>query len=251
MAADPALRLQGVGKRFGRTWALRSVDLEVQPGQLVALIGPNGAGKTTLLKAVGGLHRATTGTTEVLGFTLPEDEDLVRVHSTLLPPHGYLYEQLTGLENLRFARLMAGVRPSRQELDAALERVELVEAGDERVGGYSSGMKKRLAIARLLLRPVELVLMDEPYASLDAGGIDLVDTIIGELRRSGATVLVASHRWERAIREADLLVVMERGRITWTGTPGEWMERREGPADTRRGRGAPRGAGEADTGRGG
>ncbi len=233
-APGPALRLTDVGKRFGRTWALREVDLEVRAGQLVALIGPNGAGKTTLLKAVGGLHRATTGTAEVLGYSLPEDEDMVRVHSTLLPPHGYLYEQLTGLENLRFARLMAGVRPSRDELDRALERVGLLDAGDERVGGYSSGMKKRLAIARVLLRPVELVLMDEPYASLDADGIDLVDEIIGELRASGATVLVASHRCERSIREADRLVVMDRGRITWTGTPAGWTERREGPADTRR-----------------
>jgi heme exporter protein A len=225
VGAEPAVRLEAVGKRFGRTWGLREVDLEVPPGELVALVGANGAGKTTLLRLVAAVHRATTGQAEVLGLRLPRDEELVRERSTLLPPHGYLYEQLTGLENLRFARLMAGVRPSRDELHAALERVGLVEAADERVGGYSSGMRKRLALARLLLRPVDLVLMDEPYASLDSGGIELVDQIVGELRAEGSTILLASHRWERAIREADRLVVMERGRIQWTGTPEEWMSR--------------------------
>jgi len=203
------------------------VDLEVSAGELVALAGPNGAGKTTLLRLVGALHRATAGETEVLGLDLPEDEELVRRRTTLLPPHGFLYEQLTGLENLRFARLMAGARPDRGELEAVLERVALVRSADERVGGYSSGMKKRLSLARLLLRPAEMVLMDEPYASLDAEGIDLVDRIIDELREAGRTILLASHRWERAIREADRLVVMERGRIAWSGPPGEWAARRE------------------------
>ncbi len=230
-AGTPALRLGGAGKRFARNWGLRDVDLEVGPGELVALTGPNGAGKTTLLKIVSALHRATTGTVEVLGCRLPAEENLVRERSTLLPPHGYVYEQLTGLENLRFARLMAGVKPTsetREQIDRALDRVGLLAAADERVGGYSSGMRKRLAIARLLLRPVELVLMDEPYASLDVAGIELVDEIVGELRAGGSTILLASHRWERAIREADRLVVMERGRITWMGSPGEWAGRPAG-----------------------
>ena len=227
MDPDPALDLRGIGKRFAHTWALREVDLRVAPGELVALAGPNGAGKTTLLRLVGALHRATAGEAEVLGLELPEDEELVRRRTTLLPPHGFLYEQLTGLENLRFARLMAGVRPERDELEAVLERVSLVRAAEDRVGGYSSGMKKRLSLARLLLRPAELILMDEPYASLDADGIDLVDRIIDELRETGHTILLASHRWERAIRDADRLVVLERGRITWSGPPREWAARRE------------------------
>jgi len=227
VGAGPALRLEGIGKRFGHTWALRDVSMEVAPAELVALVGPNGAGKTTLLRLVGALHRATAGRAEIFGLEIPGDEELVRRESTLLPPHGFLYEQLTGLENLRFARLMAGTKPSREELLDVLARVDLVRAADERVGGYSSGMLKRLSLARLLLRTPPLVLMDEPYASLDADGIDLVDGIIDELRESGRTILLASHRWERAIRDADRLVVMERGRIVWTGTPAAWAERRD------------------------
>lgn len=227
MADEPVLRLRGIGKRFARSWGLRHVDLEVASGQLVALAGPNGAGKTTLLRLVGALHRPTAGQAEILGLELPRDEELVRHRTTLLPPHGFLYEQLTGLENLRFARLMAGVKPSREDLLEVLDRVGLLEAADDRVGGYSSGMLKRLSLARLLLRPAEIVLLDEPYASLDSEGIALVDTIIEDLRGEGRTILLASHRWEHAIREADRLVFMERGRIVWSGPPAEWPGRRE------------------------
>lgn len=219
--AEPAVRLEGVSRRFGWTWALRSVDLTVPRGELLALVGPNGAGKTTLLRLLATLLEPTAGRIRVLGRDPADDSQGVRRRVGLLAAAGYLYDDLTARENLRFAALMSGQRRWEGPAAAALERTGLARFADHRVGGFSSGMRKRLAIARLLLRPLELVLLDEPYASLDAEGIEMVDELVDELRADGCTVLVASHRWGRSLREADRVAALEAGRLASLGPPDE------------------------------
>lgn len=219
--AEPAVRLEGVSRRFGRTWALRSVDLTVRRGELLAVMGPNGAGKTTLLKLLATLLEPSAGRMRVLGHDPADESRAVRRSVGLLAGEDYLYDDLTGRENLRFAALMSGRRDWEGPADDALERTGLSRFADRRVGAFSSGMRKRLAVARLLLRPLELVLLDEPYASLDARGMELVDELVEEMRADGRTVLVASHRWGRSLREADRVAVLEEGRLARVGPPGE------------------------------
>ena len=218
-AVEAAIRLEGVSRRFGWTWALRAVDLTVERGELLALVGPNGAGKTTLLRLLATLLEPTSGRIRVLGHDPTEESQAVRRRVGLLAAAGYLYDDLTARENLRFAALMSGQRSWEDPADEALERAGLTRFADHRVGGFSSGMRKRLAIARLLLRPLELVLLDEPYASLDAGGIEMVDELVDEMRAEGRTVLVASHRWGRSLREADRVATLEAGRLARIGPP--------------------------------
>lgn len=219
--AEPAVRLEGVSRRFGWTWALRSVDLVVPRGELLAVVGPNGAGKTTLLRLLATLLEPSAGRVRVLGRD-PTDESLaVRRSVGLLAGDDYLYDDLTGRENLRFAALMSGRRDWEGPADDALERTGLTRFADRRVAAFSSGMRKRLAVARLLLRPPELVLLDEPYASLDARGMELVDELVDEMRADGRTVLVASHRWGRSLREADRVAVLEEGRLARVASPTE------------------------------
>lgn len=245
-AHGPALRLTGVAKRYGGTWALRGVDLEVAPGELVALTGPNGAGKTTLLRIVATLVAPTRGEVEVLGRRPADDAESVRRRTGYLPARGYLYDELTARENLRFASLMSGTRTWEGPAETALGRVGLAGAGDLRVRAFSSGMRKRLALARLLLRPAGLALLDEPYASLDRGGVELVDRLVGELRAESVAVVMASHRWGRSLEAADRVVALRRGELVWAGSPEEHARRRgEGPGGA-----APRSAGDGPGGEG-
>lgn len=208
-----AIRVAGLTRRFGRRWALRGVDVEVEPGTVCALLGANGTGKTTLLRVLATLLRPTAGTVRVLGLDVETDGEAVRRRTGLMPAAGHAYEELTGAENLRFAARMAGLRPAGDSLRAALSGVGLAESADQPVRAYSTGMRKRLELARMRLRPLDLVLLDEPFTSLDETGVDLVQTAIEAWRAGGATVVLASHRVDDTLRHADRVVRLERGRV--------------------------------------
>jgi len=214
----PALRLAGITRRFGRRWALRGIDLEVSRGTVLAVLGANGTGKTTLLRILGTLLRPTAGRAEVLGANVMKHPDQIRRVTALMTPGGHAYDELTGLENLRFAARMGGGDVDARAHRAALAHVGLEEAGDLPVRGYSTGMRKRLELARLGLRSPDLVLLDEPFASLDEAGVELVQESITGWREGGATVLIASHRLTQAGRHADRTVRIERGRIIERGS---------------------------------
>ncbi|MCG8466901.1 MAG: heme ABC exporter ATP-binding protein CcmA [Gemmatimonadetes bacterium] len=206
-----ALRVEGLTRRFGRRWALRGIDLEVEAGSVVALLGSNGTGKTTLLRVLSTLLRPTAGTVEVLGCALPDGGAPVRERAAFMTSEGHLYEELTGRENLRFTARMHGLTVERERVSAALAEVGLEDAADTTVRAYSTGMRKRLELARIGLRPVELVLLDEPFASLDDDGVAIVQRSIAGWKGRGATVIVASHRVAQASRCANRLVRLVRG----------------------------------------
>src|SRR5439155_20513112 len=142
------------------------VDLSIEPGETILVRGPNGAGKSTLLKVMATAISPMYGSGSILGFDLTAEREEIRRRVELVGHRTRLYEDLTGRENLRFACALYGADPA--GISDALERVGLVEAADERVHGYSQGMRQRVAVARALLRRPELLLLDEPYAGLDA-----------------------------------------------------------------------------------
>lgn len=212
-AGTPALRLEGLGKRFGYRWVLREVSLELPRGSVLTLRGPNGAGKTTLLKILAGIYRPSAGDGEVLGAPLSGDDGPVRRRTVLLPATDALYDELTAMENLRFASLMSGAGDGPEAWRTALERVGLERAADDTVRTYSTGMRKRLSLARVLLRPAGLVLLDEPYGGLDREGADFVDRVVAGIRDEGRSVVLATHRGGEAARRADLVAHLEGGRL--------------------------------------
>lgn len=210
----PAVVLSGIAKRFGYTWALQHVTLTLPRRTTLALVGPNGAGKTTLLKLLATLFAPTRGEGTVLDYPLDgRGGDEIRRRTGLLTVRGYLYDDLSAEENLRFACRMAGDSVEPDRIDAVLERVGLGGIGERRVRAYSTGMRKRLALAKLLLRDLELILMDEPYAGLDTEGIALVDAVVAELRQDGATVIIASHQDGQALLDAELRGEIVKGRL--------------------------------------
>jgi heme ABC exporter ATP-binding subunit CcmA len=218
MAGTPALELQRVAKLYGRTPALKATTLCLDAGETLALLGPNGSGKTTLLRIVAGAIAPTLGRGSVFGLDLERDRPQLRSIIGFLAADSYLYDDLTAAENLRFAVTMAGRRPEAARIAAMLRRVALEEHALDRVRSFSSGMKRRLALARVLLLQPRLLLLDEPYTNLDAEGADLIDEVVREVATADGAVVLATHDSGRALSLADTVAALERGALRYTGT---------------------------------
>jgi ABC-2 type transport system ATP-binding protein len=215
-----AVRASGLVKRFGARTAVDGVELTVAPGQVRGLLGPNGAGKTTLLRMLFGLIHPDAGAVWLLGRALDGlgGEALEEVGGFVEEPAFYPY--LSGRANLSLlARLDAG--PTAAAVQGALERVELDGRGDDRVAGYSTGMRQRLGLAAALLRSPRLLLLDEPTSGLDPAGTRTVASLVRELASEGVAVLLSSHQIGELERVCDSYTVMREGRVVWNGSAGE------------------------------
>jgi ABC-type multidrug transport system ATPase subunit len=219
--SPPAVDAAGLCRRYGRRWALVDVGLEVPTGRVAMVTGRNGSGKSTLLRILSTAIRADRGSARVAGFDLGREAAAVRLRVALLSHHSYHYEALTPLENLGVAARFVGLPSDREGLLGRLATVGLADRADDPVSTFSAGMRKRLSLARTLLRDSAVVMLDEPYGQLDPPGFRLVDRLIGSLRDRGATVLVATHLLERGAGLADLAVVLEAGRLLWSGPAAE------------------------------
>ncbi|AFZ66370.1 heme ABC exporter ATP-binding protein CcmA [Deinococcus peraridilitoris] len=209
---QPAVQLRGLWLRLGRDLVLRDLDLDVGQGEGVALLGENGAGKTTLLRLLASAIGPTRGDGRIFGYDL-RDRRAVREHVHLLSHESGLYPDLTPSENLRFA-----LRMHRQEGDVpgVLGRLHLSGAAHKRVRHLSAGMRKRLALARLLMLRRPLLLIDEPFANLDAAGRELALEVLGEVRAAGSTLIVAAHEPELTARVTNRTLHLAQGKLSET-----------------------------------
>lgn len=212
-----AIVATSLSRRYGRRWALAELSFSVPCGRVVMLTGHNGSGKSTLLRVLSTALRPDRGEARVLGHELVAERHAVRQRVALLGHHLYLYEALTALENLGLAARFLGAEHSRAALLARLAPVALCERADDPVSSFSAGMRKRLALARTLLQPAELVLLDEPYGELDPAGFRLVDELLARLRAEGRTVLMATHLLERGREQSDEALALQSGRLVYYG----------------------------------
>ncbi|MBL8918191.1 MAG: ABC transporter ATP-binding protein [Myxococcaceae bacterium] len=193
------IRVEGLVKRFGARTAVEGLSFEVRPGEVFGLLGPNGAGKTTTVRMLTGLLTPTAGSASVCGVSLPlrTDDDGVRLRRQvgLLTEQPGLYDRLTARENLEFfMRLNEVDGGSAWKLASALlERFELKGREDEPVGGFSKGMRQKLAIVRALVHSPEVVFLDEPTSGLDPQSGRVVRDAIAELAKEGRTMVLCSH----------------------------------------------------------
>jgi len=209
----PAILLKDVAQRLGLRWALRGVNLLVEAGELVAVAGHNGSGKTTLLRVISTAIRPTRGAAFVFGHDLRRDPDSARAHLTMLTNGGGLYADLTAAENLAFAQRMATGTDDPSAIDGILERVGLSDTDDALVRTFSSGMQRRLSLARVFLRGARLLLLDEPYNSLDPAGAALVDELLLETKARNGGGGVVLHDLDRSGVAFDRVIELREGRV--------------------------------------
>ena len=221
-----ALSANRLGRRFGAHWALAHVHLEVAAGEVLLIAGANGSGKTTLLRLLCGLLQPTKGEIKVFGIDPSKARAAVRRRLTLVSHHAFLYDGLTARETLElWNRLLPRPRPA-SELPELLARVGLEGRGDDFVGGFSAGMRKRLTLARTSLEQPDLVLLDEPFAALDPAGQKMIGDWLGEFRLGNTTVVMASHALDRAVPLADRVTLLHSGQVSWSG-PAQQFDRGE------------------------
>lgn len=205
-----AVAADGVWKYFGDYPALRGASLQVERGACVALIGRNGAGKTTLLRIFARLSKPTKG--EVRGVAYTSTGRIGYLG------HGIgVYDDLSAFENLTLFGRLAGVPKPIQAADEALERVGLSRVKEGLAREFSRGMRQRLAIARAFLHDPELLLLDEPFTSLDDRAIAVLQTLLSGARARGSTIVMSTHQIREAMELASGVALLERGRIVFSG----------------------------------
>jgi ABC-2 type transport system ATP-binding protein len=219
----PLARLTQVVKRYpvadGPAVGLFGVDLEVQPGEILALLGPNGAGKTTAVRLLVGLLEPDSGSASIAGHDLRSAPLQARRHLGYVPDGAPLYGQLTAWEHVDLVRDLHGLETglARQRAEAALAGLELDAAADRPVGTYSRGMRQKLGLALALLPRPALLVLDEPLSGLDAPSTMVAKEVLRSYAESGAGVLITSHLLDVVERLAHRLVIVRDGRVVAEG----------------------------------
>ncbi len=217
-SGEVVVEARGLSRRFGKRWAFARVDLTVRRSERWLILGANGSGKTTLLRALATAISPSLGRLRLFGQDPREDLAAARRRLALLSHRTGFYEDLTARDNLRVLARLAGHPDA--DLGAVLDRVGLEDRPDP-VRAFSMGMRKRLALAAVIVQRPELVFLDEPFAALDPAGMEDVAALVRGLE---GTVIVASHQVERAAALCDRALLMDAGLPRWTGPAHQaWM----------------------------
>jgi len=211
---DPVMiRATDLGRSFGTLWAIRHMDLEVFRGEVLGLLGPNGAGKTTTVRLLTALIAPTEGSASVDGLDVVDRADEVRARVGILTETPGLYDKLSAAANLDFFGRLHGLDAATraQRIEHYLRLFSLWDRRDDIAGNFSKGMKQKLAIARALLHDPAVVFLDEPTAALDPEAAYVVREAIEALRRSGRTIVLATHNLDEADRLCDRVAFVRGG----------------------------------------
>jgi ABC-2 type transport system ATP-binding protein len=222
---EPVVHLQDVRRAFGEVLALGGLSFSAEAGTVTVLLGPNGAGKTTAARVVTGALRCDSGSVRTFGVdpTGPEGGE-VRRRCGVVAAKPALYDRLTGRDNLVYAARLYRLGPD-APIEASAARFGIDDALGLRVGGYSTGMKTRLALARAVLHDPDLLLLDEPTSGLDPESSHAVLGLIDEMAEAGKTVVMCTHLLLEAEGLADQVVMLEAGRDLLSGPPEELIRR--------------------------
>lgn len=208
------LEMRDVSVAYGERPVLDGFSLAIAPGEIYALLGGNGAGKSTTLSTLLGFVRPTSGHVRVGGIDAGADPEAVRRQIAYLPENVALYEHLSARENVAYLLALSGQRHDDAEIDAAFGATGLqAGAWDQRLGGFSKGMRQKVAIAVALLRHVPVLLLDEPTSGLDPRATSDFNRLVTEVRERGSAVLMVTHDLLSAADIADRIGFLDAGRI--------------------------------------
>jgi len=226
---DLAIDADGLGKRYGETVAVRDVSLAVERGTVYGFLGPNGAGKTTTMRMLTTLTRPTSGTARVAGESVT-DRPAVTAHLGYLPEEPPVYDELTGREQLSYVAGLRSIPESAagERIDALLERFDLADAADRRVGGYSTGMVQKLGVIQAILHEPAVVFLDEPTSGLDPRAARTMRETIAALADRDMTVFLSTHVLSVVDELADEVGVLLDGELVAEGSPAALKSRAAG-----------------------
>ena len=207
--------MEGIGKRFGYRAALEDVSCEIAEGEFLLLLGNNGAGKTTLLKILSTLMRPSSGLVTFRGRPFPAASASARRDLGVISHDSHSYPDLTALENLRVFGTLYRVPDLRRRSAEVLEAARLEDVPDVPVRAFSSGMLKRLSIAKVMLYRPRVLLLDEPYSGLDMGSVELLDAFLQQFQAGGGTTVMVTHQFTGGIGMATRIAVLLRGRLVY------------------------------------
>ena len=220
----PAVHTNDLTLSFGSEKALDGLSFDVEPGEVVALLGPNGAGKTTTVRLLNGLLNPDAGSSRVLGLDPVVDGDALRRRTGVMTEQSGLDERLTAAENVVFTARMRGLsqQAATKQAHDLLERFGIANRANDRVQGFSTGQRKRVALARALLHEPEILFLDEPTAGLDPEATrDVLDLLANLAAEHGRTVLLCTHFLGEAGRLCQRMAVLHRGRLRAFGRPDD------------------------------
>ena len=218
--SEAVLSLTGLVKRFGTTVAVDGVDLEVQRGGFYGIVGPNGAGKTTTLSMITGLVRPDEGIVRVNGHDVWKDPADAKRVIGILPDKLRLFDRLTGRQLLHYSGSLRGLNGQtvRERADELAEAFGIQDALNRLVSDYSAGMTKKVALAASMIHSPRLLVLDEPFESVDPVSADTVTDILQKYVASGGTVVLSSHSMEMIERVCDGVAIIVHGRVLTSGT---------------------------------
>ncbi len=228
------IETEDLSKQFNNEiWAVENVNIQVQPGQILALLGQNGAGKTTTVRMLTALLPPTRGSARVAGFDVARHPREVRSNVGVLTEQHGLYMRMTGDEYLDYFGRIYGMSAEQRKARAAylLDYFGLGEAAKRRSGEYSKGMKQKLALARALMHDPAVLLLDEPTSAMDPESSRLVRDEIARLRSSKRTIVICTHNLAEAESLADHIAIIYRGRILLNGSLEDLKRRVLGPVE--------------------
>jgi daunorubicin resistance ABC transporter ATP-binding subunit len=216
-----AIEVKDLCKSFGSFRAVDHLSLEVRQGEIFGLLGPNGSGKTTTINMISGLSRPTSGEVRVMGYDVQHNARQVRQMLGSVPQETALYEELSAWTNMDFHADLFGIprKEKKVRITRLLELVQLLDRKDSRVGTFSGGMKRRLALARALLHDPRLIYLDEPTLGVDVQARRAIWDYILALRDQGKTVLITTNYLEEAQALCERLAIIDHGKLIAVDTP--------------------------------
>lgn len=220
----PVIQISALSRSFGEKKAVNQLTLQVQAGEIFGFLGHNGAGKTTTVRLLNGVLEPSSGEACVLGLNPQIDGATLRARTGVLTETPSLDERLTARDSLSIYADLYNIPREKvtERINSILTEFELADRADEKVGGYSKGMKQRLALARALLHRPEVLFLDEPTTGLDPVAARHVNNLVENLaRREGCTVFLCTHNLVEAQKLCDRVAVMEQGSLVALGTPAE------------------------------
>ncbi len=220
MAGNTIIETHGLTKEYGPLTAVDKLSLCIEQGEVFGLLGPNGAGKTTTTLMLLGLTEPTCGTASIAGFDCTRKPIEVKKITGYLPDNVGFYPEMTGRENLRFMGRINGLKEDviEERIGVLLDRVNMTEAADLKVGTYSRGMRQRLGIADVLMKDPKVVIMDEPTLGIDPEGMRELIALIRELSvKDGRTILISSHQLYQVQQICDRVGIFVKGRLIACG----------------------------------